>query len=446
MEFHQQDKKARVSGRDAPHSRTSSQGGDAQRLGLGAGGGDAPPTNRASHYSNKDYFKALRWGVDSLYLSYPGELLPDVEARLKKLKQLAQAVEPGDQAQAQYPLGDHLFEVKDKGAPLFPYVMEDAAFRIQLSRPSKSIPMAYVKLSSGYLSSIDPIAAERALYALLAQLGGIKGSANVSRIDLFVDFVCSEDMESWTRHAWVTRAVNVNAYAVDGKFSGWSIGTGGIVSARLYNKRLEVEKSGKRYLYDLWRQAGWTEGEPVWRLEFQLKREALVSRGLSSLDQVMENRNGLWSYVTIEWLRLTLPNPEDQTRSRWPIHPLWGYLSSVDWGSPGGPLLRHFTPARLPADDRLFALGLSTLISFMAREGITDLYRGQESFITALYSYHEEKAHQLGKLFDSYIAEKVALKGREFNTLLNNPDLEDERKALEKKRAADAYRKAADGE
>ena len=54
--------------------------------------------------------------------------------------------------------------------------------------------------------------------------------------------------------------------------------------------------------------------------------------------------------------------------------------------------------------------------------------------------------HALGLPFDSYIAQKVALKGREFNTILNNPEYEDERKALERKRQSEAYRKASDGE
>ena len=34
------------------------------------------------------------------------------------------------------------------------------------------------------------------------------------------------------------------------------------------------------------------------------------------------NLNGLWSYATTDWLRLTIPTPEDEPRSRWPVHPL----------------------------------------------------------------------------------------------------------------------------
>ena len=417
---------------------------------------DAPPTNRASYNcketdnqtANEEnigpYFQPLRWGVDSLYLSYPGELFPEVLDRLKALKAIAQSQEPGLPAQAQYLIGTHIFEVKDKGAHLFPYVLEDGSFRIQLAKPSKTVPMAYVKVSSGYLAHVGPAEAEKTLYALLSELGDIREAANVSRIDLFVDFSSSENME-WNRNAWVTRAALVNTYAVNGHFSGWTIGQGGDMSARLYNKILEIQKSGKEYLFELWQSVGWNPSTSVWRLEFEIKREVLTQKGLSKLDQVLANLNGIWCYATTEWLRLTLPSEEDHTRSRWPVHPLWGYLSSIDWETTGGPLTRCFSPERTPNNAKLFNLAFSHLTAFMAREGITDLYEGQEAFITALYAFHADKANFIGLPFDAYVAEKVAIKARQFNTILNNPELEEKRQAEELAKAAKAYRKAADG-
>ena len=44
-----------------------------------------PPSNTVPNNCNNKYFKLLRFGVDSLYLSYPGELLPDVDDELKEL-------------------------------------------------------------------------------------------------------------------------------------------------------------------------------------------------------------------------------------------------------------------------------------------------------------------------------------------------------------------------
>lgn len=72
----------------------------AQPPGPGRNGAElgAPPSNTAPDNSNKETFKALRWGVDSLYLSYSGELHADVQARLKSLKAMAQGKDREEQS------------------------------------------------------------------------------------------------------------------------------------------------------------------------------------------------------------------------------------------------------------------------------------------------------------------------------------------------------------
>ncbi len=402
-----------------------------------------PSSNTVPYNCNNDYFKLLRFGVDSLYLSYQGELLPEVKERLVKLKQLAQHPEINQQAQAQYAIADHIFEVKDKGSSIFPYVMEDGAFRISLSRTSKKTPMAYVKLSSRYLCSIDPVKAEKYLRLILCELGILSGSAHVSRIDLCTDFVCPENMESWHREAWITRGKKIDAHAVNESFTGWSIGLGGKISCRLYNKLLEIQTSGRTDLIPLWREAGWQEGEPIWRVEFQMMRDVLNEHGLISLDSVLANLNGLWNYASTEWLRLTIPNPEDQTRSRWPIHPLWGYISSIDWESNGGPLSRSFKATRLPDDNRIFSLGASSIASYMAKNCMTDFDEGLDHYVLDLFKYFHECGFFMGLSASEYILEKVRLRAREFNTLLNIS--EEEQKQLKVNKEAIDYQKASDG-
>ncbi len=77
---------------------------------------------------------------------------------------------------------------------------------------------------------------------------------------------------------------------------------------------------------------------------------------------------------------------------------------------------------------------------------ITTTCTSAEAFITALYAFHADKAAYLGLPFDNYVAEKVALKAREFNSRVNNPDQEAQRLAREKAKAVRAYRKASDGD
>ncbi|MFZ1546433.1 MAG: replication initiation factor [Candidatus Nitrotoga sp.] len=406
------------------------------------------PTNREPYNSNNEYFKLLRFGVDSLYLSYKGEIFPQVQERLSTLKQLAQHTEIDQQALAQYSIAGHIFEVKDKGSSVFPYVLEDGAFRISLSRASKRTPMAYVKLSSQYLSSVTPKEAEIHLSSILKELGKLTDSAHVSRLDLCADFVSNEDMESWDRKAWVTRGKNIAAYAVAEKFTGWTVGLGGIMACRLYNKLLETLSSGRGDLIPSWQAAGWQYDESIWRVEFQFRREVLAQHGLVRLDSVLANLNGLWSYASTEWLRLTLPNPDDQTRSRWPVHPLWAYLSSIDWETDGGALTRSFKAKLLPDDKRIFSLGASSIASYMAKYGITNYGDGLDRFLFDLYTHLQTSGGFMGLSAEDFLIEKVRLRAREFNTLLNNSDEErrlEEKKRLETEMSAEAYRKASKG-
>lgn len=386
--------------------------------------------------------KILRFGVDSLYVSYQGNLHPYIDQQLSELKKLAQADRQGEQAKAQFVIGDHLFEVKDKGSSMFSYVLEDNAFRIQLSRPDKSVPMAYIKISSEYLTHKLPADSEKHLYELLSQLGDIESVAHVSRIDMFVDFVSLQNMEAWTREAWVTRAGSVNAYSVDNRFTGWAIGLGGVIAARLYNKLLELIKSNKGYLIPLWQAAGWKEGEPIWRLEFEFKRDFLKQKGLITLGEILSNLNGLWSYATTEWLKLTLPNPDDQTRARWPIHPMWQALSAVDWETSGGELQSRFSNARTPNQNSALDRAFSGLTTYMAINKQSDYELAIHPFFESLYHHINNLAMNIGTDFDHLIQEKVAYKARLFNSMDVNADIGEYYIDEE----IEAYRKASDGE
>jgi hypothetical protein len=421
-------------------ARTAQQaGGDREAV--------AVPSNTATNNSinnENGKIKFLRWGVDSLYLSYQGNLFPEINEQLSYLKRQAQSEKPHEQAKAQIKIGDHLFEVKDKGTSMFNYVLEDNAFRIQLSRPGKDVPMAYVKLSSEYLTHLLPTDAEAHLATILSQLGALESTANVSRIDLFVDFVSDQNMEAWTREAWVTHASSVNAYAIDNHFTGWAIGLGGVMAARLYDKLYEINKSHKGYLIPLWERSGWLPGEPIWRLEFEFKRQMLVQKDVAKLTQVLENLNGLWSYATTEWLKLTLPNPDDQTRSRWTIHPLWAALASLDWETNGGELKQRFSNERTPNDSDALNRAFSAVTSWMAIHGRRDYETAIHPFFIALDGFINNRAMDFGMSFEELIGEKVAIKARVFNTLDNNEP--NEPTAQDHEDAADAYRKASDGD
>ena len=406
----------------------------------------APPSNTApaNYINTTNNTKILRFGVDSLYLSYPGQLASEWDQRLTGLKLAAQSQEETQEAKAQVKIGEHLFEVKGKGGERFSFVLVDNCFHIQLSGyNSHALPLAYVQLSSELLTTLSVQEAVSSLSTIIKSFGLVTGEPQISRVDLFVDFTSPVEMNSWDQSAWVTRAHNIASYSLRRRFSGWSIGMGGVMGARLYDKTLELEKSKKDYLKPLWKMAGWDEESPVWRLEFQYKRDVLKELGVLEMKHLIKHCGGLWSYAASDWLRLTVPNPDDTNQTRWNNHPLWSDLAAVNWNNRQASPLSRIRKERIPTDESFFVNGLGGLTSFMARHGITELDIGFGEFLAQAEHFHEHKGRKQGKGLKHYIQDKVIAKARKYNTLDNRDTKQLER---ENKDFEQAYRKERDGE
>ncbi|HEX5806626.1 MAG TPA: hypothetical protein VFY31_09870 [Macromonas sp.] len=445
---------------NGPRAQSTLTDADSQRdaaaaLGESASEQGAPPSNTAPYTCNGGErgssvpcpplaFRLLRLGVDSLYLSYGGELSADTLDVLNRLKRLAQSEHLEEQVTAQYPAGEHIFTVYDKGERNFPFVIEDAAYRIKFSKPGKKLPMAYVKVSAYYLAHKSLQAVQNELEAILAGLGSV-GSQLVSRIDLAVDFSSSVAMDGWGRDAWITRASDIDAYSKDQHFTGWTVGKGGAVSCRLYDKAKEIEKSGKTWLFDLWRPAGWVDGDPAWRLEFQFKRDFLKTRTLNTLNQVQEALNGLWSYACTEWLRLCLPSTTDSTRSRWPLHPLWLALSSVDWDSPQS-TLDKVDLRTIPKEDWLKKQAFGLITTTMALHSLDDHNDALDRLMESVYEHYERVALRNGMTFQDYLVLHARKKARLFSSLLNKPGQVEDMRERFAQDLDNPYRKASKGE
>jgi hypothetical protein len=94
-----------------------------------------PPSNTVppNYTGNPDHTKILRYGIDSLYLSFSGSLDNKLEEKLVTLKLAAQSTDDLEKASAQLKIGEHLFEVLGRGARRFPFVLNNNLFQIQLS-------------------------------------------------------------------------------------------------------------------------------------------------------------------------------------------------------------------------------------------------------------------------------------------------------------------------
>lgn len=360
--------------------------------------------------------RPYRHGVDSLYLSFAGGIDPQLALWLQECKLRAQS--PSDTALAMAGIGidDHQFMVLPRGRGRFAFVIEDGWFSIQLSNATAGVlPLAMVQVRSEYLSAVGPEEAVATATELVEGMGQVIGPAKLSRIDLFADFGTDLDVAAIPGREWVKRSKKRAIHEEGDEVTGISFGAGNEVSARLYDKTRELLKSKKDYMRPLWAQSGWNGTDQVWRMEFQVRREGLPDPMLGAASDALPLCGNLWRYLCDDWLRLAVPSASDDTRTRWPTHPLWQQVTGLWDTLPDAPPMTRVPKTRPPSDDRLFRHGISGLSGFMAREGITDYSEGLGEFLHAMEAYYESPERAFPESVASYLRRKAKAKARRYN-------------------------------
>jgi hypothetical protein len=394
----------------------------------------APPSNTAPP-NCMDGTYIIRTGIDSLYISHKGVLPFEQDLEMRRRKTAAQSNDPEQRATARLRLMDHDFEVKDKGRGRFPFVLADNWYQISLSsNVSTALPLAMTQISSEVLTRSGLDSATSKLRGIIKQLGNSEAET-ISRVDLCVDFVTDFDFLTISQKDWVCRSSRFSSFYEDQHCSGFTFGAGGAISARLYDKSLEIRKSKKACLYEVWTQHDWQGELPVWRMEFQFKRAVLLELGINGISDLKENLDRLWRYACLDWLRLVIPSESDDTKSRWLSHPLWEMLCSANFGTTNHAPLQRTRKERVPSDERLFVHGLGVVSSYMAKFGVMDV-------ATAFQRLYEDAGVYFGKTpgrkgsLEHYLTTRAMEKSRRFNTLTQR----------EAEITADQYRKAKEGE
>lgn len=401
--------------------------------------GGAPPGNTAPPKYKADELRALKvapGAVDSLYVSYAGTLFDSVAEDLADRKRLAQSPEPEAQELAQYASGSLLFAVSDKGRRGAEFVLRNPHLQLDVSRGPR-MPLAYVQLGSSFLTAVGVDAALQRVRNVVNGLGSVAGDETVSRLDLCADFVPSLPFSHWPDERWVTRAVRRDSHLSRCHFTGWSFGASADLSARLYDKRYEVEHiSQKVHMDSVWESAGIAETDPVWRLEFQLRRSVLKEFGIQSWSDAKPRLGDLWAYC-MKWLSLREPNG-DENRSRWPVAPLWVDLAHAPWSGFVAPAERSKTAGEMGIRSAMqFICGvLSTL---MARHGIVNFAEGLGTFL----HWAEVLCMNEGHTFAQSVEQQARVKAAKLCTVNNREGLGVDRVRVAA--SAEAYRSRRSG-
>jgi hypothetical protein len=251
----------------------------------------------------------LASGIDSLVIS-TNTVWKDTSffTILDELKVKAQQNSVDYQGQFKHFNPDEVwpFTIKPNGTAGFSWILNgcDFTYKIAKSVEPGSRPNVMIEIRSEALWRLGPEEVTKIALSIIKANGGNIIKAWPSRVDLCVDFLMSEKKWSYELMDYaVTRAIDIDPHYKRKKFTGISIGKGDI-SARLYNKPLEIQQKSKKYwMFDIWGISEVPEGKKIIRIEFQLRREVLNETGIEDINDLFQKIDNAWAYCTRKRLK-----------------------------------------------------------------------------------------------------------------------------------------------
>jgi hypothetical protein len=337
--------------------------------------------------------RVLASGVDGMELSARGVVRPDLWGRLELAKR--EARELRTEMPFTWPGTHQTFLMQPGDLHGQPYWLRSGDYELRIGRPVGRVPV-YTQLHSAYVHERGPEMAA-GLVGTLLQVDVMKDRFELigSRVDLYAD-VQGWRFELSDHERFVARGRARRGYlkAEDGEDQVFSVGREvtmfrfgrDAVVARIYDKTREMRRRPVSWLPDVWGEK-WDQSEPVWRVEFQIRRKALGEFNLLWFDEMLASVQDLWNYGTHKWLTLRV-RTENRQRTRWPLDESWRVVQSVRLGpQETGVVRRRVIEANEEMTVRVLQGSLS---SWAAVKGIADLDGTLRALRPRLARYYKE--------------------------------------------------------
>jgi hypothetical protein len=286
--------------------------------------------------------RILAAGVDTLHLFTRSLVRDDVVTALVAAKERA-SLAPRGEASPIVDVAGHSLNVQRHGARTAPLLLDSEHLAVRVNpRAAENLPSVAVELRALYLwqRGAQVCAAEAQRVADALTVTPLPGEAAtpllVSRVDLAVDFQGWQPSPADDARL-ITRAMHRTTHREGTTFTGFMFGHG-VVAARLYDKTTEIRKSRKGWFRRIWARSGlYDVREHVWRLEFQVRREALrelrvrasdadgeTARAVDAWPELFDLAPSIWRHLATRWLAMRLPRTK-ATRQR--LAPEWSELA-----------------------------------------------------------------------------------------------------------------------
>lgn len=283
--------------------------------------------------------KVIYAGIDSLDLSAGVFKYETDLSVIASAKELAQTNGRGF---GTVELAGIAFSVEAKGKERYKFSLTNHDLGVRIcDKPGggRHFPEVLVSCRSAFLHRHGWKAAIERVTQWLKQWALI-GGIQVSRLDIFRDVQTPLPTLGEDFRGVVTRAKKKTGHGehreggmafrwdqVGLQRSGYTVGKGDLL-CRIYDKGMEILKTGKDWFRDLWKQNGWVEGEAVTRIEFQCRRKFLKTMGIDLITDIENGLADLWVYLTGQWLTIREVGNGLQ-RTRWKLTGFWQVVQAA---------------------------------------------------------------------------------------------------------------------
>lgn len=364
-----------------------------------------------SNTPSPNSIKVISRGIDSLYVGFYCNLDKSLYELLEEKKQKAQdhkeKKEFTDDLNNNLTIENVFFNIRPHGYKNYSYIIFNDLFDILITKKTIKpyFPNVYVKFKSLYLWSLGYKKAFYEIEDFIYKINEDESARNVvSRIDICADFINWRpkllDYNNFIKRAVHSSAIHKEdfseSYYKGKKLTGFTFGKKNIV-CRLYNKSEEIKNSNKQWFYDMWGEE--YNDKEVWRLEFQLRRDALKRFDLNTVEETYEKLDNIWAYLTQKWISLRVPNYKEEKVTRWNIKKEWIILSNIIFESKAEPLIiNKFKEHKI---ERIIPTLIGYLTSYAAHKdlyNLSEIFKGLNSDIIIYLDNKKLKLDSLIKL------------------------------------------------
>lgn len=302
--------------------------------------------------------------VDLIEIGFDVIIAADKVASLSSAKEDARRVGVG--GATVFMIGDEAFELRAKGAQGRAFVLRHGPTEVLVNerdvevriRPA-TLQTRSVEASLGYARSV------------VANLAQVVSAERIRRLDACADVTFSvRDVDPGAFVGRFQKSISFERTAARrNTTSSITFGRGGPLCVRIYDKLEQLRQKGDPTVTASeraeWRRHGWRDGDPVTRVEMQLRGHTLRRLDMRDPARVMRNLDAAWQYVFAKWVRLVEPGTSTR-RERAKLDSRWQAVLSATFARSSDaarPLLIDGGGATVEA-------AIGTVISALAATGL----------------------------------------------------------------------------